>query len=202
MILKYVFKNFSRRKVRTILMILSLLVSTGLIVTMSATVETMRQSNVDLIASAAGRYDLAVSRRDTSPQQFIEIDETAAVMMGVDDQITAVYPRFQTDIEFNVGGEIGRGTMLALDPVNDDIGFIDVVTGTYKLGSDQIAVLEATANNFDLSVGDEIEISYSFPLPREEGKPSTAGASERRSTHRFTISSIVRQDGVTGSGVD
>ncbi len=201
MILKYIFKNFSRRKVRTILMILSLLVSTGLIVTMSATVETMRQSNVDLIASAAGRYDLAVSRTDTSPQQFIQIDETAVTIMAVDEQITAVYPRFQTDIEFNVGGEIGRGTMLALDPVQDDIGFIDVVTGTYTLGNDQAAVMEATANNFDLSVGDEIDVSYSFPFPREEGKPSTVGASQRRTTHRFTISSIVRQDGVTGGDV-
>ncbi len=201
MILKYVLKNFSRRKVRTILMILSLLVSTGLIVTMSATVETMRQSNVDLIASASGRYDLAVSKIDTSPQPFIQIDEAAAAMIGVDGQITAVYPRFQTDIEFNVGGEIGHGTMLALDPIQDDVGFIDVVTGTYTLGNNQAAILEDTAFNYNLSVGDVLDVSYSFPLPREEGKPDTVGVSERRATHRFTISSIVRQDGVTSSEV-
>jgi ABC-type antimicrobial peptide transport system permease subunit len=201
MILKYVLKNFSRRKVRTILMILSLLVSTGLIVTMSATVETMRQSNVDLIASASGRYDLAVSKIDTSPQPFIQIDEVTAAMMGVDEQITAVYPRFQTDIEFNIGGEIGHGTLLALDPTHDDIGFIDVVTGTYTLGNNQAAILEDTAFNYNLSVGDVLDVSYSFPLPREEGKPNTVGVSERRSAQRFTISSIVRQDGVTSSSV-
>lgn len=199
MILKYILKNFSRRKVRTILMILSLLVSTGLIVTMSATVQTMRQSNVDLIASASGRYDLAVSKVDTSPQPFIQIDEAAAAVMDANDRITAVYPRFQADIEINAGGDLGRGTMLALDPANDDIGFIDVVTGTYKLGNNQIAILEDTAYNYSLNVGDEIDVSYSFPLPREEGKPNTVGASERRTTHRFTIGSIVRQDGVANS---
>ena len=199
MILKYILKNFSRRKVRTILMILSLLVSTGLIVTMSATVETMRQSNVDLIASAAGRYDLAVSKKDTSSQPFIQVDEAAAAVMGADERITAVYPRFQTNIEFNVGGEIGRGALLALDPIHDDIGFIDVVTGTYTLGHDQAAILEDTANNYNLGVGDVLDVSYSFPLPREAGQPNIVGASERRAAHRFTISSIVRQDGVTGS---
>ena len=201
MILKYVLKNFSRRKVRTILMILSLLVSTGLIVTMSATVETMRQSNVDLIASASGRYDLAVSKVDTSPQPFVQIDEASAALMAADEQITAVYPRFQSDVEFNVGGEIAHGTLLALDPARDDIGYIDVVTGTYTLGNDQAAILEDTAHNFNLSVGDVLDISYSFPLPREEGKPNTVGVSERRASHRFTIASIVRQDGVTGSGM-
>ena len=61
MILSYVIKNFRRRKVRTILMVLSLLVSTGLIVAMSATVETVRRSNVDLLSSSIGRYDITVS---------------------------------------------------------------------------------------------------------------------------------------------
>ena len=75
MILKYVLKNFSKRKVRTILMIMSLIVSTGLIVTMSATVETIRQSNVDLIASAVGRFDLSISKVDTSPEPFLLVED-------------------------------------------------------------------------------------------------------------------------------
>ncbi|MEM8860436.1 MAG: hypothetical protein AAGD96_19095, partial [Chloroflexota bacterium] len=77
MILSYVLKNFRRRKVRTILMVLSLIVSTGLIVSMSATVETIRRSNVDLISSAIGRFDISVSKTDISPDPFVEIDRTA-----------------------------------------------------------------------------------------------------------------------------
>ena len=72
MILKYVWKNFSRRKVRTVLMILALLVSMGLIITMSATVETVRQSNVDLIASEVGRYDLSIAKTDISADPFVD----------------------------------------------------------------------------------------------------------------------------------
>ncbi len=199
MILKYVLKNFTRRKVRTILMILSLLVSTGLIVTMSATVETVRRSNVDLIASAVGRYDLSVSKTDTSPEPFLPVAEVAQTVLAADERITAVYPRIQAEVELNVNGSITQGWLLALDPDVDDIGFIDVVEGEYELGDGQAAVLEETALNYDLNVGDVIDVAYSFPLPREEGKPSAVGSSERRTVQRFTVSSIVRQDGVTGA---
>ena len=98
MILKYVLKNFRRRKVRTILMVLSLIVSTGLIVAMSATVETIRRSNVDLVASATGRYDLTVRRSETSPEPFIAVDETSRRILAADRHITAVYPRFSSEV--------------------------------------------------------------------------------------------------------
>lgn len=201
MILKYVLKNFSRRKVRTILMILSLLVSTGLIITMSATVETVRQSNVDLIASAVGRYDISIAKKDTSPDPFLDIQEVVPQVLAANEQITAVYPRLETDIELDINGNIGRGTLLALDPAVDKIGFVTVSEGTYELGNEQAAVLEETALNFGLNVGDTIDVSYSFPLPREVGQEELAGASQQRTSKRFTISSIVRQDGVTGSDV-
>lgn len=201
MILKYVLKNFSRRKVRTILMILSLLVSTGLVVTMSATVETVRQSNVDLIASAVGRYDLSVSKVDTSSDPFLATSEVSQQVLAADERITAVYPRMQSPIEFSAGGDIGQGTLLALDPAVDDIGYVDVVRGEYELGSGQAAVLEETALSFNIEVGDVVDISYSFPLPREVGQQAVAGASQRRTTESFTVSAVVRQDGVAGGGV-
>ncbi|MEM9777884.1 MAG: hypothetical protein AAF902_25125, partial [Chloroflexota bacterium] len=93
MILSYVLKNFRRRKVRTILMVLSLIVSTGLIVSMSATVETIRRSNVDLISSAIGRFDIAVSKTDISTDPFVEIERTSQSILAADDEIQQVYPR-------------------------------------------------------------------------------------------------------------
>ncbi len=201
MILKYVLKNFTRRKVRTILMILSLMVSTGLIVAMSATVETIRRSNVDLIATAVGRYDLAISKRDTSPFLFMPIDETVSAIVNADEQITAVFPRFHIPIEMNSNGRLTTGTLIALDNTTDDIGFIDVVEGEYTIGNGTAVLLESTALDYGLHVGDVIDVAYDFPFPRETGKPATTGTSLRRTTHRFTISGIVRQDGVAGADV-
>lgn len=201
MILKYVLKNFGRRKVRTILMILSLLVSIGLIVTMSATVETVRQSNVDLIASAVGRYDLSITKRDTSSDLFIPFDEVAPQILAADEAITAVFPRLETQIELNLGGELHRGFLLAIDPTIDDVGFINVVEGEYALGDGRAAVFEETARAQNLTVGDQVEVAYSFPVPREVGKTAVAGASQQRTSKTFLITAIVRQDGVTGANV-
>jgi len=197
MILKFILKNFTRRKVRTILMILSLMISTALIIAMSSTVATVRQSSVDLITSAAGRFDLAVAKKDTSSDPFITFDEIAPLILAADERITAVYPRIESEVELAVNGNVETGRLIALDPEIDDIGFVDTLEGAYELGNKQAAVLEDTARNYDLEVGDTIDVSYSYPLPREIGKPTSAGASERRTSERFTINAIVRQDGIT-----
>jgi putative ABC transport system permease protein len=196
MILKYVLTSFGRRKVRTILMILSLMVSTGLIVTMSATVETIRRSNIDLIAGETGRYDLAVSKKDTSTEQFIPVDAVSEQILAADDQITAVFPRLKASVEMSSGGRQTPVTLIAIDQASDDGGIITVEEGEYILGDGGVALLKETAENFDLHVGDSFQAAYSFPVPREEGKPDLAGSSSRRISRDFTVRAIIRQDGV------
>jgi putative ABC transport system permease protein len=205
MILKYVLKNFSRRKVRTILMILSLLLSTGLIVTMSATVETFRQSIIDLVASDVGRADLSISKKDTSLDLFIPIQETTAIMLAADDRITAVHPRLEIPVEMEIPyekekpGKRDSAWIIGLDSANDDIGTVDVQEGEYVLGDGQVAVFEATARNAGLAVGDVINVAYAFSYPREPGKRLSTGASSSLIRRQFKVSAIIQQNGVTGT---
>ena len=196
MILKYILTSFGRRKVRTILMILSLMVSTGLIVTMSATVETIRRSNIDLIASETGRYDLEVRKKDTSTEQFIAIAPVAEQILAADPRITATYPRLEAQVEMAAGDQQSEGTMIALDQNLDDVGTIDVLEGQYDLQPGDAAVLEDTANLFDLQVGDTFQAAYSFPVPREEGKAGDSGSSSRRTSRLFKVKAIVQEDGL------
>ena len=199
MIFKYVLKNFRRRKVRTFLMVLSLTISTGLIVTMMATVETIRRSTVDLVVSEIGRYDLSVRRTETSLEQFITVSESSQRILEADDQITAVYPRFGSEVELKAGNELDNSWLLALDPA-ENIGQVEVIEGTYQLGGMQAAVLESTALSLgNLEIGDTIEVAYSFPQPREKGSVAPLGGSQRRAVGRFTINAIVRQSGVANA---
>ena len=126
MIIKYVVKNFRRRKVRTFLMVLSLTISTGLIVTMMATVETIRRSTVDMVVSEIGRYDLRVRRTETSLEQFITVSESSQRILEADEQITAVYPRFSSEVELKAGVELDNSWLLALDPA-ENIGQVEVI---------------------------------------------------------------------------
>ncbi len=191
MILKYVLKNFTRRKVRTILMVLSLMVSTGLIVTMSATVETVRQSIVDFIADEVGRADLTITKKDTSSNLFIPIEETAAIILAADDRITAVHPRIEVSVEIEMSGKRGAVSLIGLDSARDDIGTVNLVEGEYVLGNGQVAVSRWAANKHGLAVGDTFNVAYAFPIPRQPGKPGSSGASSVRLQRQFTVSAIV-----------
>ncbi|MFQ5436928.1 MAG: FtsX-like permease family protein, partial [Anaerolineae bacterium] len=71
----------------------------------------------------------------------------------------------------------------------------------YEIGAGTAVLLESTALDYGLNVGDVIDVAYDFPQPREEGKVAVAGTSRRRAARRFTITGIVRQDGVVGADV-
>lgn len=200
MVLNYVVKNFKRRKIRTFLMVMSLMVSTALIVTMSATVETVRRSNVDLLSSSIGRYDLSVSKTDISADPFVEVTETSQRILQADREITAVYPRFVSTVEIAVQGEQTEATLIARQP-DEEIGIIDIVEGDMDLSGGGVALFEDTADIFGLEVGDTIDIAYSFPKPRAEGEATTVGVSERRVVGRFPVVAVVRQTGVVGTFV-
>lgn len=199
MILKYVFKNFTRRKVRTILMILSLLVSTGLIITMSATVDTIRQSGVDLVVTETGRADFTLSKKDTALDRFMPINETADTILGADERITAVYPRIELPVEFTRSDDIRNATLVGLESATDAIGSVTVIDGEYQLGNGRVAVYELLANDNGLKVGDFINVAYALPAPRELGQETLSGTSSSQIQRQFTIAAIVRQDGVTSN---
>jgi ABC-type antimicrobial peptide transport system permease subunit len=201
MILKYVWRNFRRRKVRTVLMVLSLLVSTGLIVALNATVETIRRSNIDLVTTGTGRFDIAITKSDISPDPFIDIAPVSQALREAAPAVREVLARFQSIVEFSANGEIGTGWVVALDQEQDTIGHVEVISGTYDLAGEGIAALQATADSYGLSLGDHIEIAYNLPQPREAGRPSAAGASRRRAVRDFTVAAIVRLEGVTSSAV-
>ncbi|MDJ0754145.1 MAG: FtsX-like permease family protein [Ardenticatenaceae bacterium] len=197
MILNYVLKNFKRRKVRTILMVLSLMVSTGLIVAMSATVETVRRSNVDLLSSSIGRYDLSVTKKDTSADPFVDINRTAPALTGADPLIVDVFPRLVSDVDLSANGETATATMIARKP-EETVGQIDVVSGTLSFENNGMALFESTAEAFGVDIGDEIDVAYSFPRPRVEGEATVVGISQRQVVGRFPVNAIIRQTGVVG----
>lgn len=198
MIVRYILKNFSRRWIRTLLMLLSLAISTALIVAMSATVETIRRSNVEILATAVGRFDIEVSKTDISPDPFVIIDEVQPILAGADETIQAIYPRFVAEVELARGEDLADATMIARVP-GEEIGLVEVISGTESFENDGVLLLESTANAFNVGVGDEIDISYSFPQPREAGEPVVVGISQRRVRGRFTVNGIVRQSGVVGA---
>jgi ABC-type antimicrobial peptide transport system permease subunit len=214
MILRYILKGFRRHVMRTIIMVLALVFVAAMLVVLNNTIATSRRQVVDLIAREVGEQDITVTRVDTSPDPFIDVQTTAALLRAAHPRVRAVYPRFHATVEVSLDttpssplepdraagqpGPAGPGnaTLIARDPESDDLGTVDVQEGEYDLEGDRVVLMRNTADAYDLEVGDEIVLSYVIPIPREVGETQAENISVNRISRRFVVSGIALQNGL------
>ncbi len=223
--LKYVLKSLNRRKIRTILMLLALIVGVGALVALNATVDTYERFYVATISNSAGDYDLVITKNETEPNLLINEQIVSAIHAIVPD-VKRVVPRIQGVVDVDVerpltalvgnpppsippsgeeegggneGGPIhGSAQFVALNRDIDDLGNFQVVSGTVNLEPGYAVILQETADTFGLKPGDTFDISYALPIPRQKGVESASNTSTRRAKTTLTVSAIVLQFGVTG----
>ncbi|MFN2269902.1 MAG: hypothetical protein ACK2US_03625, partial [Anaerolineae bacterium] len=135
MIAQYVLKSFFRHKARTIIVILALLVVTAMLVTLNNSVESLERQIVDLIEQFEGEHDVTITRAETSPIQYIDIERIVPLLQTADPAVVAVYPRFLGTVELQgatpapVGSEQGREITVEAGSTGDDGGGVHVSVG-------------------------------------------------------------------------
>ena len=199
MIARYVLKSFTRHKARTVIMVLALLVVTTMLVTLNNGVESLQRQIVEIVEREAGEHDITITRAETSPSQYIDVEHISAILYGADPAVVAVYPRFLATVELQGADQMGNGSLLARTP-EDDLGQVTMLEGEYDLEGDHIVVLRVTADAFGLEVGDQVDLSYILPLSRMKGYDLPGEASVGRVTRRFTVSGIALATGLGGGG--
>lgn len=216
MTLKYVLKNFSRRKIRTILMLLALTVGVGALVALNATVDTYERFYVATISNSAGDYDLVITKKEIEPDLLIDEAAVIPLIAASDPAVKRVSPRIQGVVDVDVqysppavieddppveaaGGPIhGSAQFVALNRKIDDLGDFEVISGTLDFDPGYAVVLQETADTFDLKPGDTFDISFALPVPRQKGVESAANVSARQARTTLTVSAVALQRGVTG----
>jgi len=198
MIARYVLKSFSRHKARTVIMTLALLVVTTMLVTLNNCIESLQRQIVEIVEQMEGEHDITITRAETSPSQYIDVERVSAILYGADPAVVAVYPRFQATVELQGVGQMGNASLLARAP-EDDLGQVTMLEGEYDLEGNHIVVLRVTADTFGLEVGDEINLSYILPLSRVKGYDLPENASVGRVTRRLTVSGIGLVTGLGGA---
>ncbi len=199
MIAQYVLKSFTRHKARTVIMVLALLVVTTMLVTLNNGVESLQRQIVEIVERAAGEHDITITRAETSPNQYIDVECVSAILSAVDPAVDAIYPRFMATVELDGAGQAGNASLLARTD-EDDLGQVTILEGEYDLEGNHIVVLRVTADTFGLEIGDEINLSYILPLSRMKGYDLPEDGSVGRVTHRFTVSGIALATGLGGGG--
>jgi ABC-type antimicrobial peptide transport system permease subunit len=213
MILRYILKGFRRHVMRTIIIVLALVFVAAMLVVLNNTIATSRRQVVDLIAREVGEQDITITRVDTSPDPFIDVESTSATLRSAHRRVSAVHPRFQASVEVALDqagpaataglavaglGTSGPGnaTLIARAPEIDDLGTVEIQEGEYDLSGDQVVILRDTADAYGLEVGDEVLLSYVLPVPREVGRTQAENMSVNRITRRFVVSGIALQNGL------
>lgn len=200
MITTYIRRNLWRRKVRTILMVLSLIVGVGTLVALNATVESYRRFYAGSVSGKVGDFDLVLSRPETAPNRLFDPTETLAILAGTPGVRTAM-PRVQGTVTLRAGDKHGD-TLMVARRADDTLGDIKVTDGDADLavkdGVPGAVVLQKTADVLGLKVGDPLEIQYAPPTSRLKGRAPDESASRRRTTGTWVVRAIATQLGVTG----
>lgn len=218
MILKYVWRNFRRRKVRTVLMLAALIVGVAALVSLNATVETYERFYVATISNEAGDFDVIITRKEIEPDLLISTTDIISRLQNSGSEIKRVVPRIQGTADIEAMNDassaesadssanetvFGTAQLVALNRQVDDLGDLELISGTLNLEPGYAIVLQKTADTFNLSVGETVDVSYGLPIPRREGIASPTDVSQRRTKMGLTVSGIAIQRGVTGkSGQD
>ena len=84
MIAQYVLKSFSRHKARTIIVVLALLVVTAMLVALNNGVESLQQQVVEIVEQMEGEHDVTITRAETSPSQYIDVERVSAILREAD----------------------------------------------------------------------------------------------------------------------
>ncbi len=203
MIGTYVWRNFRRRKVRTVLMILSLVVGVGTLVALNATVDSYRRFYAGSVSGEVGDFDLVITRPDTELNRTIDVERLGPIIESVPG-VTAVLPRIHAVVSIRAGDTSGDAALVALDPESDVAGDIETVDGQYDLSTIEDVpgafVLQETADVLGVEVGDAIEIQFAAPPVRLTGQAASGAASRRRVTGQWEVRGIGTQRGLTGRG--
>jgi ABC-type antimicrobial peptide transport system permease subunit len=209
-VLKYVLKSLTRRKIRTILMLLALIVGVGALVALNATVDTYERFYLATVSNSSGDFDLVIKPKETEATLLVD-ERLVPLIKAVDPNITTVVPRIQGVVDIDIvqaqpaNGDAapaetthGSAKFIALDRINDELGNFVEISGTINLEPGYAVVLQETADTYGLAPGDSFDISYALPLPRQKGVQSATDTSTRQARTTVVVSSVALQRGVTG----
>lgn len=190
--LKYVLSAMRRRKLRTFIVQLALVIGVALVGVLLMLVDTQRQFSVQAIGQQTGGYDLSVRRTDVANSRFFDTVPVERLARAINPDIVSAHARIQGDAEGRAVGATQGETVsvLGIDVEADTLSAVTVAQGTYPPGAGQVFLTVSAADLMRVKVGDAISLSYVRPIPREVGRAAAQGASTLRAQGTFVVSGV------------
>jgi ABC-type transport system involved in cytochrome c biogenesis ATPase subunit len=129
----YVLRNLRRRKVRSVLMILALVVGVGALVALNATVDSYRRFYAGTVSGEVGGFDLVVTHRpDTAEERMVRPERSLPIGAGVPDGVAVAAPH-PRDRLGRLGAERGRQALRGARSRERHVRRAGVTEGQYDL---------------------------------------------------------------------
>jgi putative ABC transport system permease protein len=145
-ILRYVLRNFARRKTRAAMGVLGVFCTLALLTAVHVGLESVAVSYVDLVSLQAGKADLLVRRSGTDwfrPESFTESEVLTKI--GSHPLLRGLSPRLAGVVPVTDGGEVRFALAVGIDPARERELGIDGFTPWPALGPDSCALSESLA---------------------------------------------------------
>ena len=141
--LKYVLNSMKRRKLRTAIIAMALIVGVALVGALLALIDTQRQFSVQSLGAATGGYDLSISKNDLAASPFFDLPEVKSLVDETDselaNQIASQHARIEVSVEARKVGATEGEAVTALG--------IDISADTL------VSVTTAATNRSGISIG-------------------------------------------------
>ena len=174
-------RNLRRRKSRTIIALLGVMLATSLFIGVNLTVSSLSYNLAASYTEFVGDFDILVY--GSSQVVLFNPSNLTNVVENVDDVSIAV-PRliFRSIVYTNISSQ-GVLVVGINQSIDDNVGSFKVLKGSLSLGKNETLVLQRVAQNLHINVGDNITLShFNFNASRFENST-------------LTVKGIVEQNG-------
>ena len=179
MFLKMAYRNLSRRKARTLLAILAVIIAVSLFSSIKIATNAILYSSYRVYTEHIGDFDVLIYKSRGSP--FFNATNISNILSGI-REISAFSVRLLFGALLSVDNKTARIVVIGINQTQDSkIGSFEILEGNFELGENRCLVLADISEKMNIHPGKNVTIYY------------IAGKSLKNAT--LMVSAIVHQSG-------
>ena len=157
--LRYVLRNLSRRRTRTVLGALGILLTIAFLTAIQLGLDSVSTSYVDLVSVTVGKADLVIAREGSQPWSPKPFDPKEALeKAGADPSLAGLSPRLFGLCQVENGGEERFAVLIGIDPARERDLDLAGFRPDLPLRDGKCGLSESIARAVKARVGDKVTV--------------------------------------------
>lgn len=157
--LRYVLRNLARRRSRTVLGALGILLTIGFLTAIQIGLDSVSTSYVDLVSLAAGKADIVIGLEGSTPWKPRPFDPKEAIeRASADPRLAGLSPRLVGICQVEAGGESRFAVLIGIDPARERELDLAGFRPDLALPSGACALSETLAKGMKARTGDRVVV--------------------------------------------